>query len=83
MKKTFYIIFTSILGLLLSFIIHAMVEIIYLNYAQKNNLIITWTFVFDQKACALPLWLIYLLLVLGIIFGIWLGFFWWKKVYKK
>ncbi len=79
-KKIIYIILWSFLGLILSFIAHAIIEILYLNYALAHNLTVTWAL---GGACALPLWLIILLPVLGIIFGLYLGLLSWHKVYKK
>lgn len=81
MKRILYLILTTILGILLSFFIHAGIELIYLNWVVKNHIAIKWTYVIGGNACALPLWLIYLLPILGIIFGLWLGFYWWNKVY--
>jgi len=66
MKKIVYIILWVFLGLILSFIFHALIEIIYLNYTKAHNLTLHWTL---SGACALPLWLIFLLPLLGIIFG--------------
>lgn len=82
MKKTIYIILAAFLGLLLSFITHGVIEIIYLNWAEKNNVAVKWVTVWGGS-CSLPIWLIYLLPILGIIFGIGLGFLWWKKIYGK
>jgi dolichol kinase len=82
MKKTIYIILAAFLGLILSFIAHAVIEIVYLSWAEEHARTVKWVTVWGGN-CALPLWLIYLLPILGIIFGIILGFFWWKKVYGK
>lgn len=83
MKKTIYILLTAFLGLLLSFIAHGIIEMIYLSWAQKNNVPVKWVTVLGGGLCSLPIWLIYLLPILGIIFGVALGFYWWKKVYGK
>ncbi len=83
MKKLVYIVLAAILGIALSFIAHGVIEMIYLNWAERNNVIIEWTTVWGEKACALPLWLIWLLPVIGAAFGLWLGFWGWKKVYEK
>ena len=82
MEKIIFIVLSVILGILLSFIFHAVIEILYLNWAIKNNKTIEWTRVFSENYCALPIWLIYLILVSGIIFGFWLGFYLWKKQKK-
>ena len=83
MKKIVYIIAAAFLGFLFSFILHAILEMIYLNYALKNNLEIIWTTVFGKDVCALPLWLIITLPILGIIFGLAMGFKWWDIIYIK
>lgn len=80
MKKAIYIILFALLGLIFSFILHAIVEIIYLNWAERNDVIVSWTL---NQSCTLPLWLIVLLPILGIVSGIWLGFLGWKKIYVE
>jgi len=82
MKKTIYITLAAVLGLLLSFIAHAGIEILYLNWAEKYDLPIKWVTI-GSAGCALPLWLIVLLPILGILGGVLLGFFGWKKVYLE
>lgn len=74
MKKTIYLIFSIILGLLLSFILHAGIESLYLKYAKE----ITW-----HHGCALPHWLSIGLILAGLIGGYFLGRFWWRLVYIK
>lgn len=80
MKKTIYIVSWVFLGLILSFIVHAKIEMQYLKWADTNNIIIQWSL---GGNCALPLWLIILLPVLGIALGVWAGFFFWQKVYVE
>lgn len=80
MKRIFYLVLWIILGLILSFIFHAIIEIIYLNWAKKNDLAVNWVL---NNTCALPLWLIFLLPIFGIIFGLWCGLISWQKIYKK
>lgn len=82
MKKTIYIILAAFLGLILSFIAHAALEIVYLGWAEEHARTVKWVTVWEGT-CALPFWLIYLFPILGIVFGIVLGFLWWKKVYGK
>jgi len=75
-KKAVYLSAAMILGLLLSFIAHALIEINYLSYALKRD----WLVVF-YGGCALPLALTIALLILGAVGGFFLGRFWWRKVY--
>lgn len=81
MKKFIYIALWGFLGLILSFILHAIIEIIYIDWAEKSNLVLNSMEVFGKYICFLPLWLIYLLPILGLALGIYLGFFFFKKVY--
>ena len=80
MKKVVYVILWIFLGLILSFIFHAAIEIFYLRWAEKNSVAISWVL---NGACALPLWLIILLPILGIIFGLCLGLIAWQKIYVE
>jgi hypothetical protein len=82
-KKIFYIILTIFLGLLLSFIVHALAEVIYLNYAFKNELEIQASYFLGVGWCALPIWVQYTFPVLGIAGGYFLGIYWWDLVYVK
>lgn len=82
MKKTFYIIITTALTVLLSFIIHALVEIAFLNWAEINGLTVEWDPIFG-KSCALPFIFSVVLHAIGLFGGIWLGFIWWNMVYVK
>lgn len=84
MKKNIFIISAIILGIILSFLVHAIIEILYLNWAIKTDAVIEWVSVFGEgKQCALPLWLIYLLPALGIVFGFRLGLYLWKQQSKN
>ncbi len=78
-KKIVYLILWIFLGFILSFIFHAIAEMIYLRWTEENNLVVNWVL---NGACALPLWLIIILPILGIIFGLWCGLKAWKKIYQ-
>ncbi len=77
MKKSFYVLLSTILGILLSFILHAGIEVLYIRYSDNIN----WNSIFGKGACALPIWLQVGLLVIGAGGGFFLGFFWWRLVY--
>ncbi|MDP1538817.1 MAG: hypothetical protein Q8M00_02180 [bacterium] len=80
MKKIIFVVLAIILGIILSFLIHAIIEILYLTWAMKTDAAIEWVSVFGEgDKCALPIWLIYLFPVLGIVFGFWLGLYLWQK----
>ncbi len=78
MKKIVYIILWVALGLILSFILHGIIEIFYLKWANANNIVVDRVL---NGACYLPIWLIVLLPILGIAFGVWAGLFFWRKIY--
>jgi len=77
-KKTIYIILSALLFLIISYGLHAVIEIIILNSTDSP----TWYTHFGGS-CALPPVISYLLPVIGIIFGIWAGFKWWQIVYVE
>jgi hypothetical protein len=74
MKKAIYLILFTILGILFSFIVHAVIEILYLKYATH----VVWS-----SGCALPAWLKYGLPILGAIGGFLLGRIGWRIVYVE
>jgi hypothetical protein len=76
MKRIIYLIASVILGLLLSIITHALIEIQYLKQVDPASVV--WI-----NGCALPSWL---KIALPIIFAV--GFFfigriWWHLVYVE
>jgi len=74
MKKAIYLILFTILGILFSFIVHAVIEILYLKYASH---------IFWSGGCALPAWLKYGLFILGAVGGFLLGRIGWRIVYVE
>jgi len=80
MKKIAYIFLTAILGLLLSLIIHAILEIILIAWASKQNIILTANL---NGSCFLPNWLNFSLTLFGLGFGLLIGFKWWNIIYKR
>lgn len=76
LKKTIYLSASVILGLLLSFIVHALIEISYLNWASRQEIVVPF-----YCGCALPPVIQVALLLAGAIGGFFLGRFWWRKVY--
>ena len=77
-KKAFYIIATTFLGILLSFIIHGLFEMLYLKILIDRGNSINWTSYSGVKSCALPIYLQVGLLLAGVIGGIFLGIHWWR-----
>ncbi|MFA6524680.1 MAG: hypothetical protein WCT33_00240 [Patescibacteria group bacterium] len=79
MKKIFYIFSFTILGIIFSFIVHAIIEYTYLSLTEVTE--IHWYNSFGAGSCALPAWLQLALLVLGSASGLIMGFWGWKIVY--
>lgn len=76
MKKTIYLISWVFLGLIFSFIAHAVIEIRYLNQNPSTEWIL-------GGACALPMWLfIGLPVVFGVVF-FFIGRIAWHKIYEE
>lgn len=78
LKKIIYLSASTILGLILSFLAHALIEISYLSWAERQGRVVTF-----YGGCALPAALQALLLVLGAVGGFLLGRFWWRMVYVE
>ena len=76
LKKTIYLFLATILGVLLSFLIHAFIEICYLSWARGQNLAVTF-----YGGCALPPALQIGLVIIGAVGGFFLGRYWWRKIY--
>lgn len=81
MKHTIYLFFTTVLGVLVSYIAHALIEIWYLRWAQDTEREIVWTKHLGFASCALPIWVQYGLLALGLLGGYWSGRTGWRIVY--
>ncbi|MFA6306484.1 MAG: hypothetical protein WCV70_02230 [Patescibacteria group bacterium] len=75
-KKAIYLFAATILGVLLSFIAHAVIEINYLNSVLSQGRTVRF-----YGNCALPPALSILLLILGAVGGFLLGRVWWRLVY--
>lgn len=82
-KKLAYHLLAIFIGILLSYITHALVEIWYLARMEKLGNQIIWYKHFGVAACALPPYLQYGILALGILGGLILGKWGWAVVYEK
>lgn len=80
-KKIIYIILAMILGVILSFIAHAFIEIFYLSYSFNQRISPEPSSLNSQ--CYLPSSLQIALFIAGLIGGYFLGRFWWRKVYGE
>lgn len=80
-KKRIYIALTVFLGIMLSFITHALLEVTILRQAFVEGRLVEGTYFLGVGWCALPIWTQYTFPILGIGGGYWLGQHWWKIVY--
>ncbi len=82
MKKTIYIISFIVFGILLQFLIHAVIEVLYINLLlldfSKYGLGLSWNqwFIIHYIGTII-------LLIAGVLLGFWQGKFWWRKIYEK
>lgn len=84
MKHTVYLALTVLLCLLLSLIAHAVIEILYLGTAVRNDNPVVWRYyLHSQFPCALPPILFYGLPIFGIVGGFLIGRIWWRWVYVE
>lgn len=80
LKKTIYLAAFSLLGVLLGFLVHAVVEIIYINLLVADFGKFSLGFSWDR-------WLVihegfsFGTFFGGLIFGFWQGRFWWTYAY--
>lgn len=84
-KRPVYLACSTLLGIILSYAVHAILEFALLLDAQRNGTenLLRWTTHFGIGPCALPVWLQYGLLALGIIGGFLTGRVWWRWVYVE
>jgi hypothetical protein len=80
-KKIIYIVLAMILGLILSFIAHALIEIFYINNLLEKGFL-PESSLFNHQ-CYLPLFLQVFLLLAGLLGGYCLGRFGWRIVYVE
>lgn len=76
LKKVVYLSAFIILGLLLSLIAHALIEINYLQWVLSRGRVVPF-----YGGCALPPALQVALWAFGAIGGFFIGYFCWQKVY--
>jgi hypothetical protein len=81
LKKMIYVLFTTIGGVLVSLLVHGVVELIITNLLladfETYNLGLSW-----QEWFVLHDFLSLLLVALGVFYGVRVGLRWWKLVYN-
>lgn len=82
MKKTIYIAAFTILGILVQFLVHVVIEVWYIKMLitnfNKYNFGLSWQQWFTVHHVGTVI-----LLILGAALGYWQGKFWWKKIYEN
>jgi len=82
MKKTLYILLFTIFGILFQFLAHAVIETLYIKALMSNfslfGLGLSWDIWFAIHYVGTIIFF-----VGGFIFGVWGGFFFWKKIYVE
>ena len=82
MKKRIYVAIFVLFGILLQFIIHSGIEILYINLLQNNfeawNFGLSWDDLGRVHNIATVI-----LLLLGMAAGFWAGKYFWKKIYGR
>lgn len=78
LKRAVYLTVSTILGIFLSYLAHAVLEINYLSWVQGQEKPAVF-----YGACALWPWLQILLWAGGAVGGFFLGKFWWRKLYVE
>jgi hypothetical protein len=80
-KHIIYLIASTILGILLSLLAHALIENSYLDKAIKNGTDVVWYSILGHGQCALPPVVQIGLLLVGAVGGFLIGRIWWRLVY--
>ncbi|MDF1498659.1 MAG: hypothetical protein P1P85_04905 [Patescibacteria group bacterium] len=80
MKKQIYIILFIVLGVLLSFILHAVIEIYYIDLLVIDFLKYSFGFSWSKLYMFHKIGTLFLF-ILGMGLGLWQGKYWWKKIY--
>ncbi|MBU2544917.1 dolichyl-diphosphooligosaccharide--protein glycosyltransferase subunit 2 [Patescibacteria group bacterium] len=81
MKRIFYIISFSFLGLLLQILVHALIEILYIGLLVGDYNKYALGFSWGQLVLIHHIGTV-ILVILGLLFGFWQGKYWWKRLYE-
>ena len=82
MKKIVYILAFVFLGFLAQFVVHGVVEMIYINLLITKFEIFGLGLSFDTWFLIHTIYGI-ALLIAGLVAGVWQGFYWWPRIYGK
>lgn len=78
-----YLALSIVLGVVFSYGLHAVTEILYLRWAETRSLEVVWYTHFGKGLCALHPIVQYGLLLFGVIGGWLVGRVWWRLVYVE
>ena len=79
-KKSFYIFLTALLGLLLFFILHRVAFFFYLYLLAGGYMTTDMTY---YQFLVLDYSTLFVAMGVGVWYGIWLGMYWFRKVYEE
>jgi len=82
-KRTVYLALSMALGIIVSYGVHAVVELWYLGWAETKGRTVVWASHFGAGQCALPWCVQYGLLAAGVVAGFLIGRVWWRIVYVE
>ena len=82
-KKKVYITLSIFFGILLASLVHALIELAYLQWAENTGTVVAWTKYFGVGSCALHPVVQYGIFVIGIAFGYFFGRVGWHIVYVE
>lgn len=81
MKRSVYLVLTTVLGVITSFGVHAAVEYSYLSWTDRAGRTVHWYPQLGGGLCALNPIVEYGLLAAGLVGGFIVGRVWWRIVY--
>lgn len=82
-KRPLYLVLTTLLGVIMSYGIHAVLELWYLRYLDQHGQFPVWQTHFGMGLSALPVSVQYGLLLVGGFGGWFTGRVWWRWVYVE
>lgn len=82
-KRPLYLALTTLLGVMVSYVLHALIEVGYLSAAETRGWDVRWTMHLGLGLCSLPVVVQYTLLVAGLLGGFLIGRVWWRWVYVE
>jgi len=82
MKRNIYIFAFVVLGILLQFLVHAGLEIWYIGLLIPDFDTYSLGFSWEQWIMIHTIGTV-ILLIVGVLLGLWQGKYWWKRIYER